>query len=186
MGVFSRRVNASVVALTWKRTVVVEQGHWRARRTSWKPHGDNVRNVRAVHVNEPEIVSGGNMRRAGASMPKSKSREVVTDHTYFEYEEFEWHKYRTFSARGDGTAGVHWPECALEPDQRISERRESYHAKFAVLAGGGGSGGGGSDGREYLAELDESTWRSLRIGRKCRLSVGAFSDEVEKVTLGLR
>jgi hypothetical protein len=59
-------------------------------------------------------------------MPSSKTHEVMTKHTYFEYEEFEWHKYRSFSAKGDGTADVRWPEYTLEPDQRISERRETY------------------------------------------------------------
>lgn len=37
----------------------------------------------------------------------------------------------------------------------------------------------GADG--YTAELDEATWRKLRIGRRCRLTVGAFSDEVKEV-----
>jgi hypothetical protein len=40
--------------------------------------------------------------------------------------------YRAFSARGEGPADVRWPECTLEPDQRISERREIYHAKFSA------------------------------------------------------
>jgi len=67
------------------------------------------------------------MRRAGASLPQSRAYEVMTEHTYFEYEEFEWHRYRSFSAKGDTPADVRWPECTLEPDQRISERRETYH-----------------------------------------------------------
>ena len=174
MSVFSRNVDARVAALSWTRTVVVEQGRWESRRTAWKPHGDNVRNVRAVQAREPDIVIEGSMRRAGASMPKSRSDEVLTTHTYFEYEEFGWHKYRSFSARGDSPADVHWPDCSLQPDQRVSERRETYRAKFSVRAGDGED--------EYAAEVDEATWRKLRIGRRCRLKVGAFSDEVKRVT----
>jgi hypothetical protein len=172
MSVLSRHVEATVVSLGWKRTVVIEQGHWSSRSTAWKPHGDNVRNLRAVHRTEPDIVGGSSMRRAGASMPASKAHEVLAEHTYFEYEEFEWRKYRTFSAKGDTSADVHWPDCTLEPDQRISERRESYHANFAVNAG--------SD--EYITELDEATWRTLRVGKRYRLKVGLLSDEVQQVS----
>jgi hypothetical protein len=46
------------------------------------------------------------MRRAGASMPPSKSHEELAKHTIFEYEEFEWRKFRTFSAKGDSPAGA--------------------------------------------------------------------------------
>jgi hypothetical protein len=173
MSVFSRQVDAVVVALSWSRTVVIEQGRWHSRRTAWKPHGDNLRNLRAVQVTEPDLVWGGDSRRAGASMPKSKSREVMAEHTYFEYEEFEWHRFRSFSARGDSTADVRWPEHDLGPDHRISERRETYHAKFSA---------GTDDDDEYVTELDEATWRTLKVGLKCRLSVGAFSDEVKRVT----
>jgi hypothetical protein len=174
MRVFSRQVDAVVVALGWRRTVVVEQGRWRSRRTAWKPpHSDNVRNLRAVQKVEPDIEIEAGMRRAGASMPPSKSHEVLAKHTIFEYEEFEWRKFRSFSAKGDGPADVHWPEHALEADQRITERRETYHATFAVKGG---------DGDEYLTELDEATWRRLRIGRRCRLKIGALGDEVKQVT----
>jgi len=105
-------------------------------------------------------------------MPASKSHEVLAKHTIFEYEEFEWRKFRTFSAKGDGPADVAWPEHDLEADQRITERRETYHATFSVK---------GDDGDEYLAELDQATWRKLRIGRRCRLKIGAFGDEVKQV-----
>jgi hypothetical protein len=110
------------------------------------------------------------MRRAGASMPPSRAYEVLADHTQFEYEEFEWHKYRSFSAKGDSPADLHWPEHALEPDQRISERRETYHAKFSANAD------------EYLTELDEVTWRTLKVGKRYRLTVGLLSDEVKQVS----
>jgi hypothetical protein len=174
MSVLARHVDAVVVSLSWKRTVVIEQGRWLSRSTSWKPHGDNVQNLRAVHRTEPDIVGGSSMRRAGASMPKSRAHEVMAEHTYFEYEEFEWHKYRSFSAKGDTSADVHWPECTLEPDQRISERRETYHAKF--------SANGDNDDDEYLTELDEATWRTLKVGKRYRLTVGFLSDEVKQVT----
>ena len=178
MTVFARYVDARVAALSWTRTVVIEQGRWESRRTAWKPpHGDNVRNLRTVHATEPDIVIDGGMRRAGASMPKSKSREVMTTHTYFEYEEFSWHKHRSPSVKGDSPADVRWPDYPLEADQRISERREAYRAKFSVRAG--------DDEDEYAAELDEATWRKLRVGRKCRLKLGAFSGEVKRVILRL-
>ncbi|HEY2270989.1 MAG TPA: hypothetical protein VGI96_50835 [Streptosporangiaceae bacterium] len=112
-------------------------------------------------------------------MPSSKTHEVMTKHTYFEYEEFEWHKYRSFSAKGDGTADVRWPEYALEPDQRISERRETYHARFSVDADADADADGGE--REFVTELDEATWRTLEVGLKCRLKVSGFSDEVKQV-----
>ncbi len=95
----------------------------------------------------------------------------MSEHTHFEYEEFEWHKYRSFSAKGDTYADVHWPEYILEPDQRISERRDTYHAKFSANA---------SD--EYLTELDEATWRTLNVGKRYRLTMGLLSDEVKQVT----
>jgi hypothetical protein len=174
MTVFSRQVDAVVAALSWRRTVVVEQGRWRSRRTAWKPaHGHIVRNLRAVQKLEPDIEIEAGMRRAGASMPASKSHEVLAKHTIFEYEEFEWRKFRTFSAKGDGPSGVAWPEHTLEADQRITERRETYHATFTVKGG---------DGDEYLTELDQATWRRLRIGRRCRLKIGAFDGEVKQVT----
>lgn len=173
MSVLSRHVEAAVVSLSWKRTVVVEQGRWHSRSTSWKPpHGANVRNLRAVHRNEPDIVGGSSMRRAGASMPPSRAHDVLADHTHFEYEEFEWHKYRSYSAKGDTPADVHWPEYTLEPDQRISERRETYHAKFGVDA----------DDGEYVTELDEATWRTLKVSKRYRLKVGILSDEVQQVS----
>jgi hypothetical protein len=172
MGVLARHVEATVVSLSWKRTVVIEQGRWLSRKTAWKPsHGATVRNLRAVHRTEPDIV-GGSMRGARARLPANRAYEVMAEHTYFEYEEFEWHKYRTFSAKGDTPADVHWPEHTLEPDQRISERRETYHANFAVNA----------DGDEYSTELDEATWRTLKVGRRYRLKVGLLSDQVLQVS----
>jgi hypothetical protein len=170
--VFTRHVDAVVVALSWKRTVVIEQGRWEHRRTAWKPHGDNIRNLRTTHDAEPDIVLDATMRRAGASMPKSKTHEVMADHTYFEYEEFEWRRYRSFSATGENPAEVRWPDHALEPDQRIGERRAAYRVKFSVADG---------DDAELTTELDERTWRTLKVGRRYRLKVGAFSDEIKQV-----
>jgi hypothetical protein len=174
MSLFSRRVDVVVVALSWNRTVVIEQGRWRSRRTSWKPHGNNVRNLRVTHETEVDTLS--NKSRGGSSMnaPWGESSTVVAKNTYFEYEELEWRKYRSFSARGEGQADVRWPEYALGPDQRISERREAYRATFATSAGDGAD--------EYVTELDEATWRTLEKGLKCRLTMSAFSDEVKQVT----
>ena len=172
MSVFSRHVDAAVVALNWKRTVVIEQGRWESRHTAWKPHGDNVRNLRAVQDVEPNVVLDRDREVRG--VPQSAGREVMAKYTYFEYEEFEWHKYRSFSAKGDSPADVRWPEYTLEPDQRISERRETYRAKFSAGAAGGMD--------EYMTELDEATWRTLEVGLRCRLKVSAFSDEVKQVT----
>jgi hypothetical protein len=70
-------------------------------------------------------------------------------------------------------ADVRWPEYALGPDQRVSERREAYRAKF--------SAGGEDSEDEYAAELDEATWRTLKAGLRCRLKVGALSGEVKQV-----
>jgi len=174
--VFSRHVNATVTVLSWKRTVVIEQGRWESRHTAWKPHGDHIRNLRTVQSVEPEIVGGATKGRAGASMPRSTAHEVMTKHTSFEYEEFEWHKYRSFSAKGTSKADVHWPEYTLEADQRVSEQRQAYHATFSVAAGGG-------EAEEYTTEVDDATWRTLRVGLKCRLKVGSFSDDVKQVTV---
>jgi hypothetical protein len=176
MSLLSRHVEATVVSLSWKRTVVIEQGRWLSRSTAWKPaHGATVRNLRAVHRAEPDIVGGNSMRGASvARMSANRSYEVMADHTHFEYEEFEWHKYRTFSAKGDTSADVHWPECTLEPDQRISERRETYHATFSADAD--------ADADEYLTELDEATWRTLKVGKRYRLKVGLLTDEVQQVS----
>ena len=173
MGVFSRDVDAVVTALSWRRTVVVEQGRWQSRRTDWKPHGDGVRNIRTVQVVEPDLIFDTHTDRRGGSARQSGSHEVMDKHTYFEYEEFRWSKYRSFSAQGDGPADVHWPEYALGADQRVSERRAAYRAKFSV---------GGEDSEdEYTAELDEATWQTLKVGLRCRLKVGALSGEVKQV-----
>jgi hypothetical protein len=176
MSVFSRHLDAVVTALSWKRTVVVEQGRWEPRRTAWKPpHGDNIRNLRTVHSVEPDIVGGGSTLRPRPGLPPSRAHEVMAEHTRFEYEEFGWHRYRSFHAEGDDPAGVHWPEYAPAPDQRITERRETYRAKFSA-------GGSEDDEQEYRAELDEATWRTLKVGRRCRLKLGTLSDEVKQVT----
>jgi hypothetical protein len=162
-----------VVALSWKRTVVIEQGRWVSRSTAWKPNGDNVRNLRAVQRMEADLVAEQNIRRSSRrGMPKSKIG-VMSEHTRFEYEEFEWRKYRTFSAKGDGPADLHWPEHTLEPEQRISERRETYQAKFSVNADSGAG--------EYQTELDETTWRTLKVGKRYRLKLGLRTDEVKQV-----
>ena len=171
---FSGHVDAVVTALSWRRTVVVEQGRWQSRRTDWKPHGDGVRNIKTVRVVEPDLIFDTHTDRRGGSARRSGSHEVMDQHTYFEFEEFRWHKYRSFSAQGDGPADVRWPEYALGPDQRISERREAYRAKFSVA-------GEDSEEDEYTAELDETTWRTLKVGLRCRLKVGALSGEVKQV-----
>jgi len=174
MSVFSRQVDVVVVAVSWRRTIVVEQGRWRSRRTAWKPpHGENIRNLRAVRELEGDIEVEAGMRRAGASMPASRTDEVLAKHTIFEYEEFEWRKFRTFSANGDGPADVHWPEHALEDDQRITERRETYHARFEVK-------GGGED--DYPIDLDYETWKRLRVGCRCRLKISGLTGEIREIT----
>src|ERR1700761_8783584 len=161
VSVFSGHVDVVVTALSWRRTVVIEQGRWQPRRTDWKPHGDGVRNIRTVRVVEPGLIFDTHTDRGGGSARRSGSHEVMDKHTYFEYEELRWHKYRSFSSQGDSAAGVCWPEYALGPDQRISERREAYRARF--------SAGGGDGQDEYTAELGEATWRTLAVGLPCRL-----------------
>jgi hypothetical protein len=173
MGMFSRPVDAVLVALSWTRTVVIEQEHWEFHRKPYKPRGDNVRNLRAVQQTEPDLVWTGNSRLNGAGVPKSKSREVLVQHTYFEYEERVWRK-RSFSARGDDPADVRWPEYTLGPGQRIGEQRETYRAKFTVPADGGED--------EYVTELDPAVWRTLKIGKRYRLKVGALGGEIKQVT----
>jgi hypothetical protein len=172
--VFSRHVDAVVTALSWRRTVVIEQGRWHRRRTDWKPYGEGVRNIQTVRVTEPDLIFDTHTDWKVGGARRSGSHEVMDKHTYFEYEEFRWHKYRSFSAEGNDPANVHWAEYVLGPDQRISERRAAYRAKF--------SAGGQGAGDEFAAELDEATWRTLRVGLRCRLKVGALSGEVRQVT----
>lgn len=170
MSVFSRHVDGVVAALSWRRTVVVEQGIWEPRRSEWKPHGDNVRSVRTVYDQELREVLDPRAPGAGAVLgPPPKELKTIRA---YEYEELSWHKYRSFHASGDSTADVRWPEYTLGPDQRVSERRETYRAKFSV----------DTDGEaEYRTELDQATWRTLKLGLRCRLKVGAHSREVEHV-----
>ena len=165
---FARHVVATVVALSWKRSVVIEHGRWKSRRTAWKPHGDNIRNLRTVRNTELDIVFN-NINSDGAGAQPDRTRAVLAKQTSFEYEEFEWGGHRTLTASGDGTADVHWPEHALEDGQRVSERREIYRATFAA----------GAD--EYLTELDAATWRRLRTGARYRLKVSTLSGEVKEV-----
>jgi len=171
MGVFARHVDAVLTGLSWKRTIVIEQGRWAARRTAWKPSGDQVRNLRTVHGAEPEIVGSTRNDRVGPTTGLGQAHEVMAKTTYFEYEEYEWRKYRTFSAKGDSSGDVSWPEHALEPEQRITERRAVYHATFTA----------GPDRDEHVAELDEATWRTLRVGHRYQLKLGPLSDEVKQV-----
>lgn len=150
---------------------MIERGRWQSRRTDWKPRGDQVRNLRTVQNLESGTVFDSDFSQTRTGVyPGSRPRAVVEKRTCFEYEEFGWHKYRSFSARGDSADDVRWPEYTLQSDQRISERRETYRAKFSADSG------------EYLAELDEATWRTLEVGLRCRLKVGALSNTVEQVT----
>jgi hypothetical protein len=126
-----------------------------------------------VRVVEPDLIFDTHTDRRGGSARQSGSHEVMEKHTYFEYEELQWHKYRSFSAQGDGPADVRWPGYALGPDQRISERREAYRAKF--------SAGGEDSEDEYTVELEEAKWQALKVGLRCRLKVGALSGEVKQV-----
>ena len=167
---FARHVVATVVALSWKRTVVIEHGRWQSRHTTWKPYGDNIRNLRTVRSVEPEIAFNERVRGAAPLLPSTSSHEVMAKHTSFEYEEFVWSGHRTFSASGDGTADVRWPEHALEDGQRVSERREVYRATFSA----------GED--EYLTELDWATWRRLRAGMRYRLKISTLSGEIKQVS----
>lgn len=175
MSLFGRHVDATVVALEWKRSIVIEQGRWRFRRTAWKPHGDNIRNLRKVRVDELEI-RFDTTSLGRASYRSSDSRPVSAEHTYFEYEELEWHRYRSFSATGSGPVGVEWPDHPLDASQRISERRETYRATFCAEA----EDGEGSED-EYVTKLDEVTWRALTVGLRCRLTLSALGD-VKHVT----
>jgi hypothetical protein len=172
MSVFGRQVEARVTSLAWRRTVVVEQGFWEFRRTSWKPRGGNVRNIETIHSTEPDIVGGGrNPERPTMAPSRNPAHEVLANHTYYEYQELVWRKHRSLSAKGDSPADLHWPEYTLGPDQRIAQRRESYRATFATK----------NTNDELTAELDEQTWRSLkRVGRLVRLRV-SLNDEVKHV-----
>lgn len=173
---FSRNVDATVIALHWERTVEIERGHWRFRRTTWKPWGDNVRNVRATHVEESETVFDNTRPQAvRGGMSPDRKHTVMAKHTYFEYEEFECLGHRSLRAEGDSPADVRWPESTFGPDrQRVIERQETYRATFTARTDSGKHG--------YAAELDETTWRTLKVGLKCRLKVSAFSGEVKRVT----
>jgi hypothetical protein len=183
MGVFSRQVDAVVTALSWSRTITVEQGRWEHRRTPWKPTRDQtVRDVRTVHVTEADVVG----QQGGAGRPwgtegvggvDRHSREVFERHTYFEYEELRWHKYRSFTVRGDGPASLRWPEPGLTPGQRVSARREAYRATFAP---------GPDGGDEFTAEIGEQAFRDLAVGRRCRLKLGALNGDVRQVTALVR
>jgi hypothetical protein len=67
---FARHIQATLVTLNWRRTVVIERGVWESRSAAWKPHGNNVRNLRTLHSNEPGIVGGANWSgRPGALQP---------------------------------------------------------------------------------------------------------------------
>jgi hypothetical protein len=160
--VFSRHVDAVVVELSWKRTVVIEKGHWEPRDTDWKPWGHNVRNVVRVVGDKWVWVREGDSKY-----------QVDQKRTHFTYEEFVWHRYPCTVA-GYGTAGVRWPRYILGPDQRVGGRAESYYAKFSV--------GGDGDEVEYVTELDKATWQTLEVGMRCRLKLGASGDEVKQVT----
>jgi hypothetical protein len=171
MSMFGRQVEARVTSLAWRRTVVVEQGFWEFRRTSWKPHGDQVRNVQTLHSTDPDIVGGRQGYSTRPSPRVNPAHEVLAEHTYFEYEELVWRKHRSLTAKGDSPADLRWPEYELKPDQRIAERRETYRATF-----------GAKDGDEFTADLDEETWRSLkRTGRVVRLKLSGLTHEVKHV-----
>jgi uncharacterized protein (TIGR03083 family) len=51
--------------------------------------GHAIGNLRKLEA-DIEIEAG--MRRAGASMPPSRSHDVLAKHTIFEYEEFKWRR----------------------------------------------------------------------------------------------
>ena len=71
------------------------------------------------------------------------------------------------------SAWVSFLESSPRSANWVSERRETYRATFSVDA----------DSGELTTELDEAMWQTLKVGRRYRLTVGAFSDEVKQVTL---
>ena len=79
--------------------------------------------------------------------------------------------------RGTSLRPLSGVSLTLIADQRVSGRREAYRATFA-------SGPGDDDA--FTAEVDEATFRTLAVGRRCRLKRGALAGDGRQVTPVMR
>ena len=121
---------------------------------------------------EPDLIFDTHTDRRGGSARQSGSHEVMDKHTYSSTRSSGGASTGRSVPKGTSPADVRWPEHTLGPDQRVSERREAYRAKFSAC---------GEDSEdEYAVELDEATWQTLKVGQRCRLKVGTLSGEVKQ------
>jgi hypothetical protein len=111
-------------------------------------------------------------RRQGMPGPSTPTtRQELQFRDYYTYEELEWRKGRSLTAGGTDPSAVTWPDYALDPGERVRDKRESYQAAFAA----------GDKG--YEADLPEQEWRILEPGGSCILTLGLFGG-VKKVIPG--
>src|ERR1700753_3734793 len=129
MPLFGRRqVDAIVTALTWNRVIQIERGEWVARRASWAP-SDNVRNVKrhdkptwAPQTGTPTGTDASGIPGPAAGSVRMELRPGI----YYTYETLVWHRWRALTASGTETDDLRWPDCELDPEERVSARSESY------------------------------------------------------------
>lgn len=112
----------------------------------------------------------GTYKETRECKPRYRDEPVYDDKC--RYSIARWVKDRTEKATGGDTTNPQWPEVRLRTGtclgcERESKRTETYRVRFRNEA----------DGKELTCELDESRWRSIKVGSrfKSRVSVIAGS-----------
>jgi hypothetical protein len=167
-----RQVEARVTAVAWSRVIQLEQQEWVAKRSSWVPR-DDVRNVKK-HTEDywetvTDMLPGAPDANGMPGPPTPQTRMELRTRFYYTFEELEWHKGRSFQAKGTDTGDVHWPQYTPEGRERVRDTKETYSATFT------------SADKQYAVTLPEPEWRALETGGGYRLTLGLFGG-VKKVT----
>ena len=163
MALFRRHIEAEATAFAWTRTVDIEQQMWVSKRSEWQPRGE-IRNVQRHQETYWETVTDWQPCPPDADgtpgPQQSTTRQELRTRTLYTYEALEWCPSGTLTASGADQNGVHWPEYALEPGERVRGKAETYSVTFTGPA------------KQYEATLEETQWRTLTLGTTYQLSLG--------------
>jgi hypothetical protein len=141
-----RRVEATALGFSWRRSIDISEQVWEHVKDSRSPPPGDARNVRIGHKMVWVTRSQG-ARSAGFSSTTSELVRV------YSYEVPRWRHARTVRAAGEGQAGVDWPSYTLGGTERAGQHAESYKATFQD-----------AKGKKRTWRMHEATWRSLNAG----------------------
>lgn len=103
-----KKIHATVSALSWERSIVIEHGVWVSSPRRTKLH---------TYYNY-----------AGSYW---MNRPVDED----EVLRWRWRYRRTLSSSGESQMNVSWPDSTLASHERYGKRKEQYHASFTTVDG---------------------------------------------------